>query len=372
LQGLYFKAGMTFFQRGKSRSKSSEDAKRAVGFFTAVTFAAGFLTLALLPTPYIIERAGPTYDVLGEIDNEPVIQISGAQSFESEGMLEVLTVSIVGKPGNTPNWIEIALAWLDESQAVVPVELVFPKDRTVEEVTSESSAMMEVSQQDSIAAALNYLGYETPRQVYIAEVVADAAASGKLVAADFLVSLNGEAITDLEQLKLIVTGWDESKPIEVVVDRNGSQVTEMISPTKDSEGNFRMGILIGYKYDFPIEVNLQLGDVGGPSGGMMFALGIIDRLTTEDLTGGLQIAGTGTINQAGEVGPIGGVLQKLYGASRSGATVFLAPAQNCSEIVGNVPSGLRVVKIGTLQDAVTALEKLSSNKQLETLPSCTN
>ena len=363
---------MTFFQRGKSRSKSSEDAKRAVGFFTAVTFAAGFLTLALLPTPYIIERAGPTYDVLGEIDNEPVIQISGAQSFESEGMLEVLTVSIVGKPGNTPNWIEIALAWLDESQAVVPVELVFPKDRTVEEVTSESSAMMEVSQQDSIAAALNYLGYETPRQVYIAEVVADAAASGKLVAADFLVSLNGEAITDLEQLKSIVTGWDESKPIEVVVDRNGSQVTEMISPTKDSEGNFRMGILIGYKYDFPIEVDLQLGDVGGPSGGMMFALGIIDRLTTEDLTGGLHIAGTGTINQAGEVGPIGGVLQKLYGASRSGATVFLAPAENCAEIAGNVPSGLRVVKIGTLQDAVTALEKLSSNKQLETLPSCTN
>jgi PDZ domain-containing protein len=363
---------MTFFQRGKSRSKSSEDAKRAVGFFTAVTFAAGFLTLALLPTPYIIERAGPTYDVLGEIDNEPVIQISGAQSFESEGMLEVLTVSIVGKPGNTPNWIEIALAWLDESQAVVPVELVFPKDRTVEEVTSESSAMMEVSQQDSIAAALNYLGYETPRQVYIAEVVADAAASGKLVAADFLVSLNSEAITDLEQLKSIVTGWDESKPIEVVVDRNGSQVTEMISPTKDSEGNFRMGILIGYKYDFPIVVDLQLGDVGGPSGGMMFALGIIDRLTTEDLTGGLHIAGTGTINQAGEVGPIGGVLQKLYGASRSGATVFLSPAQNCSEIVGNVPSGLRVVKIGTLQDAVTALEKLSSNKQLETLPSCTN
>ena len=363
---------MTFFQRGKSRSKSSEDAKRAVGFFTAVTFAAGFLTLALLPTPYIIERAGPTYDVLGEIDNEPVIQISGAQSFESEGMLEVLTVSIVGKPGNTPNWIEIALAWLDESQAVVPVELVFPKDRTVEEVTSESSAMMEVSQQDSIAAALNYLGYETPRQVYIAEVVADAAASGKLVAADFLVSLNSEAITDLEQLKSIVTGWDESKPIEVVVDRNGSQVTEMISPTKDSEGNFRMGILIGYKYDFPIEVDLQLGDVGGPSGGMMFALGIIDRLTTEDLTGGLHIAGTGTINQAGEVGPIGGVLQKLYGASRSGATVFLAPAENCAEIAGNVPSGLRVVKIGTLQDAVTALEKLSSNKQLETLPSCTN
>jgi PDZ domain-containing protein len=232
--------------------------------------------------------------------------------------------------------------------------------------------MMAVSQQDSIAAALTYLGYETPRKVYIEEVLADAAASGKLVAADFLVSLDGEAITDLEQLKMIVTGWDESEPIEVVVERSGNQVTEIVSPIKDSEGDFRMGIVIGYKYEFPIEVNLELGDVGGPSGGLMFALGIIDRLTTEDLTGGLHIAGTGTINQAGEVGPIGGVVQKLYGASRSGATVFLAPAGNCEEIVGNVPAGLRVVKIGTLQDAITALEKLSSDEQVESLPSCTN
>lgn len=362
---------MTFFQRGKSRSKSSDQAKRAIGFFTAMTFGAGLLTLVLLPTPYLIERAGPTYDVLGEVGGEPVISISGATSYESEGMLEVLTVSIVGKPENTPNWIEIALAWVDESQKVVPVELLYPKDRTTEDVRSESSAMMEVSQQDAIAAALTNLGYETPRQVYIAEVVANAAASGKLVAADFVLSLNGEPINDLDQLKSIVTSWDETEPIEIVVERNGREVTELVSPVKDAEGNFRLGILVGYKYDFPIDIKLQLGDVGGPSGGMMFALGIIDRLTPGDLTGGLHVAGTGTITQAGEVGPIGGVVQKLYGAKRSGATVFLAPAANCDEIVGNVPSGLRVVKIDTLQDALTALEKLSANEQDESLPSCT-
>ncbi len=363
---------MTFFQRRKTSSKSSERAKSAITFFTVVTFAAGFLILALLPTPYLIERAGPTYDVLGEVDNEPVISISGAQSYESEGMLEVLTVSIVGRPENTPSWIEIGLAWLDESPAVVPVELLYPDDRTTEEIRSESSAMMEVSQQDAIAAALNYLGYETPRQVYIAEVVADAAASGKLVAGDFVLSINSEPIEDLEQLKGIVTSWDEEAPLSVVVERNGREVTKEVSPVKDAEGNFRLGILVGYKYDFPIEVNLQLGDVGGPSGGMMFALGIIDRLTPGDLTGGLHVAGTGTITQSGEVGPIGGVVQKLYGASRSGATVFLAPAANCDEIVGNVPDGLRVVKIETLQQALDALEKLSADEQVASLPSCTN
>jgi PDZ domain-containing protein len=105
---------------------------------------------------------------------------------------------------------------------------------------------------------------------------------------------------------------------------------------------------------------------------MMFALGIIDRLTTGDLTGGLHVAGTGTINESGEVGPIGGVVQKLYGAKRSGATVFLAPAANCEEIVGNEPAGLRVVKIEKLEDALGALEKLSKNENLDSLPSCTN
>lgn len=362
---------MTFFQRGKTRTKSTNRAKRAVGFFAAMTFVAGLLTLIVLPTPYLIERAGPTYDVLGEVAGEQVIQITGTESYESEGMLEILTVSIVGKPERTPNWIEVSLAWMDQSQKVVPVELLYPKDRTTEEVRSESSAMMEVSQQDAIAAALNQLGYETPRQVYIAEVVADAAASGKLVAADFVVSINGEGITDLEQLKSIVTSWDEAEPLEVVVNRNGKDITQKISPNKDAEGNYRLGILVGYKYDFPVDVKLQLGDVGGPSGGMMFALGIIDRLTPGNLTGGLHIAGTGTIAESGEVGPIGGVVQKLYGAKRAGATVFLAPAANCDEIVGNVPAGLQVVKIETLQEALDALEKLSTNKQVESLPSCT-
>jgi PDZ domain-containing protein len=337
-----------------------------------VAFFGGFLTLAVLPTPYLIERPGPTYDVLGEVAGEPVISISGAPSYESDGQLDVLTVSIVGNPERTPNWFEIALAWFDGSQKVVPVELLYPANRTTEQVRSESSAMMEVSQQDSIAAALQYLGYETPRQVYIAEVFADTAASGKLVASDFVLAVDGTAITAIDQLKSLVENWNEQKPLSVLVLRNGNEVTREVSPIADAEGNFRMGILIGYKYEFPVDINLQLGEVGGPSGGMMFALGIIDRLTTGDLTGGLHVAGTGTIAASGEVGPIGGVVQKLYGAKRAGATVFLAPADNCDEIVGNVPAGLRVVKIEKLEDAMGALEKLSKNENLESLPSCTN
>lgn len=363
---------MTFFQKQQGKAKSAVRAKRGVGFFAALTFLAGLVTLVVLPTPYLIERPGPTFDVLGEISGEPVIKINNQTSYEAEGELDVLTVSIVGSPERTPNWLEILLAWIDPSQKVVPIEALYPPDRTTEEVKAESSAMMEVSQQDSIAAALAYLGYEYSRQVYVSEVTANSASSGKLVAADYLLAVDGEQVSSIEQLRSIVNEWDEIAPVEVLVSRAGVELVQEITPQQDAEGNFRLGILVGYKYDFPVDVSLQLGEVGGPSGGMMFALGIIDKLTPGSLTGGLHIGGTGTIQASGEVGPIGGVVQKLYGAKSSGASVFLAPAGNCPEIVGNEPSGLRVVKIEKLRDAVAALEKLSKNEDLASLPSCTN
>ena len=363
---------MTFFQRRQGKSTALQQAKRGVGFFTALTFIAGFSVLLLLPTPYVIERPGPTFDVLGEISGEPVIKINNQPSYDSEGRLDVLTVSIVGKPERTPNWVEIGLAWIDSTQKVVPVEALFPPNRTSEEVKAESSAMMEVSQQDAIAAALKFLGYETPREIYVSEVTADSASSGKLVAADFVISVNDQRLKSVEQLREIIGAWDEVSPVKVLVSRSGTLITEEIVPRKDTDGNFRLGILVGYRYDFPIDIELQLGEVGGPSGGMMFALGIIDRLTPEGITGGLHIAGTGTIQQSGIVGPIGGVVQKLHGAKAAGATVFLAPAGNCREIAGNEPSGLRVVKIEQLRDAVSALQKITKNQDLASLPSCTN
>jgi PDZ domain-containing protein len=362
---------MSFFQKGNKSSRSLSRAKRGIGVFTALTFIAGIATLAILPTPYLIERPGPTYDVLGEISGEQVIKVIDEPSYDSEGRLDILTVSIIGRPERTPSWFEIVFAWLDGSQKVVPVELLYPPGQTSEQFKAESSAMMEVSQQDAIAAALSYLDYDLSRVIYIAEVSAGAAASGKLIAADFVVSVNDVELTSIEQLRTIIGDWDEAGAIEVTVSRNGELLTEQISPVKDAEGNYRLGILVGYKYDFPIDIELQLGDVGGPSGGMMFALGIIDRLGPVDITGGLHISGTGTIQESGEVGPIGGIVQKLYGARSAGATVFLAPAGNCPEIVGNEPAGLTVVKIEKLRDAIRALEIITENKDLATLPRCT-
>jgi PDZ domain-containing protein len=123
-------------------------------------------------------------------------------------------------------------------------------------------------------------------------------------------------------------------------------------------------------YEFPFEVDIQLDDVGGPSAGMMFALGIMDKLEEGSLTGGEAIAGTGTIDASGTVGPIGGIRQKLFGAERAGAEYFLAPADNCDEVRGHVPDGLRVFAVKTLDDALAALGAVSSGGDLDALPAC--
>ena len=117
-------------------------------------------------------------------------------------------------------------------------------------------------------------------------------------------------------------------------------------------------------------IDVNAGDVGGPSAGLMFSLAVYDKLTPGALTGGANIAGTGTIDSVGTVGKIGGIQQKLVGAKRGGATWFLAPAGNCDEVVGHIPEGLNVVKVATFTQARDAVEAIAA-KHTASLPRCT-
>jgi PDZ domain-containing protein len=334
-------------------------------------FAACLFALVFLPTPYVIERPGPVFDVLGKSEGKNVITIADASSFPTTGRLDVLTVSVVGNRENTPSWLELGWAWLDPAQAIIPIDVIYPPNVTTEQAEAESSAMMEESQQDAIAAALNKLGYEVPWHVYVSEVSKASPSSGKLVAADFIIKINNVVIKDIDQMRSVINEAAPRGPLAVNVLRDGTSLTEQITAIKNADGKYRLGILAGYKYDFPVKIKLELGDVGGPSGGMMFALGIIDRLTPGQLTGGKHIAGTGTIDPSGNVGPIGGIRHKLYGAVNAGATIFLAPEANCDEVIGHVPNGLTVVKVKTLSEAKTSLEKISTGTNPATLPTCT-
>jgi PDZ domain-containing protein len=352
-------------------ARANSKPRKSAGLIFLAVAGAALLGVWFFPTPYVIEQPGPAYNVLGTDDGKPIISIKNATTYKTSGNLDLLTVQIAGNRTKTPNWLELLGAWLDPAKSILPIDQVFPANQTQEESTAESTAMMEQSQQEAIAVALRNLGYTVPVQLYVSEVSKNSPSSGQIVAADFVQRVDGISVATIEELRKQVNEFDGKTPLSIELLRDGKIVTFSITPKKDETGAYRIGILVGYKYDFPVQIDLQLADVGGPSGGMMFALGIFDKLTPGSLTGGNYIAGTGTIDGSGAVGPIGGIQQKMFGAQLAGAKYFLAPKDNCIDVVGHIPTGLQVFKVTNFKDALTAVEKIGKGENLSSLPKCT-
>ena len=338
----------------------------------------GVVAVALVPAPYVIERPGPVFDTLGSVsidgDEVPLIDIPLEETFPTTGSLNMLTVTIAGDRENPLRWLDVATAWLDPSKAVVPVDQVYPVGVSVEESSEASRIQMEVSQQEAIAAALDELDYDFTSTITIAGVVPGGVAEDQLLPNDRVVSLNGTAYRFVSQFRDAVIANGTTEPMTFVVERDGEEVTldltpQLSDPNGTGEQTPALGVYLSSEYDFPFDVTIQLENVGGPSAGQMFALGIIDKLTPGDLNGGEDVAGTGTIAGAGEIGPIGGIRQKMYGALNAGATYFLAPLSNCDEVTGHIPDGLTVLAVETLDESLAALEGISAGS-VEGLPTC--
>lgn len=351
---------------------------RVAGLWSLAVALVALVTISFLPTAYVIQQPGPVYDTLGTAPDAngkevPLITVNGATTYPTDGALDLLTVQVRGNPDRTPSWIELASAWFDPSMAVLPIDAVFPSGQTTDERNQESAAMMVDSQKEATAAALSHLGYDVHQHIQVYSLTSGSAAQGILQKGDVIQTANGQAITTADQLRTIVND-SAGKPISLGIVRGGASQTVSVTPkqaTVDGQTVWLIGVTLINDFDFPIDVKIQLNNVGGPSAGQMFALGIIDKLTPGQLNGGKHVAGTGTIDASGQIGPIGGIRQKMYGALDAGASYFLAPDSNCDEVVGHVPSGLRVFSVKTLDDSLAALSAISSGAGLDKLPTCT-
>jgi PDZ domain-containing protein len=356
---------------------SDRSARRGwVGWSLVVVALLVILAVAVIPSPYVVQKPGPVFDTLGSVefgDGEvSLIDIEGAETYPTEGTLSMLTVSIQGNRDQPLTWFEVVRSWLTPSQAVVPLDEVYPPGTTTEQSSEQSALEMDSSQQEAIAAALSTLDFDYTSTVTVEGTDDQGASVDILFAGDTIVRVNDENITDVSGLRDAVArnGVDAAATIDIVrdgLDRTVS-VTPRLSAGEDPVAVF--GVLVSSDYDFPIDVTIQLENVGGPSAGQMFALGIIDKLTPGAMTGGADIAGTGTITASGEIGAIGGIRQKMYGALWAGADYFLAPIDNCNEVTGFIPDGLDVFAVGTLEDSVTAVDAIAAGTtgELATCP----
>ena len=337
-----------------------------VGFFLLIALGALSTMVGL---PYVVMKPGPITNTLGTLDGKQLITVSGAQTFPTTGALDFTPVRIAGGPGYRVTVWSLLAAAIDPSEDVVDEELYFPKGVTDKQVEEESTAEMIDSQQEAVAVALKALGKKVVEHVVIGQVAKDAPSAALLKAGAEIVTIDGKPVADSNAVRAGVGAHKPGERVALGLVRGGKPLT-VTAQTREADGRATVGVFLGIRFEFPIDVRINAGNVGGPSAGTMFSLAVYDTLTPGPLTGGQKIAGTGTINAAGRVGPIGGIQQKLVGAHDGGATWFLAPADNCDEVVGHVPDGLRVVRIATFDEARKAVEAIA-DKRAGSLPTCT-
>lgn len=356
----------------------------------AVLFLIGGFLVLVLPVPYVVERPGPTVDVGGSLAETPVITVSGTnpdtgqsvhvdplhREGDAAGELRMVTVSESGGPGNRLNLVDFLFAYFDEKVDIIAYDEVYAPETTSEEVSEAALAQMRSSQNAAAVVALESLGWTVPASLTIEGAVPGSGAEGKVKEGDKLVSVIDPSGVEHRVTRAAVpfdlmSTLPEGSEVVLLVERDGKTVKVPVvsSPAPAGEKGSKMGIYLSAEVDMPVEVSVSAENIGGPSAGLIFTLGIIDRMTPGDMTGGKSIAGTGTISFNGKVGGIGGIRQKMWGALRDGSDWFLAPSENCDEVFGNVPQGLRVVKVSDVEQARSAVEKIAQGAG-DALPTC--
>ncbi len=326
------------------------------------------LAAVLVPVPFVTYAPGLTFDVLAAEKGEEIVQVSGRQTYRTDGELRMTTVYVT-RPGAQVSLLEAMEAWIDPDRAIYPYDAVYGDGQTDEQSETESAVQMVSSQDAAIAVALTELGYDVEPVIEVLNVTTGLPADGKLEVRDVFLEVNGVKVTDAQQVADEIQKSDAGKSVRFLVERDGEEVTVDITP-KLVDGELRVGVSPGPGYRFPFQVTVNIPDnIGGPSAGLMFSLAIYDTLTPGSLTGGAVVAGTGTIDTEGNVGPIGGIQQKVVAARESGAELFLVPKDNCAEALNAPNDDLRLVKATTMNDARESIAAWVEDPDVA-LPSC--
>jgi PDZ domain-containing protein len=349
--------------------------RRAVTFGVAAFLLAGLLiTAARLPVPYVVLSPGPVTDTLGDVPHGegvngssggPVIRISGAKTQPSTGHLFLTTVGVLpGSCSAHPPLLDAIKAWFSSTKTVEPQQVQCPPGESSQAVQQQGIDEMAQSQNDAIYAALTELGYKsTGNAVFVESVDSGVPAASVLRADDEILTVDGTRVARPEQVVNVVQRARPGTTITMVVRRADGRHDFRVRTTTGSNGKSRLGVTVASRPTFNginVTIGIDPNAIQGPSAGTALALGIIDKLTPGGITGGRTIAGTGTIDRAGKVGPIGGIQQKVAAAVAAHATVFFAPASECSGAKAAAPASLTLVSVKTLRGAVLALEAIKS------------
>ncbi|MBI2863279.1 MAG: PDZ domain-containing protein [Chloroflexi bacterium] len=327
--------------------------KFAVSFVAMVLLFSVATASIVLPSPVVLMEPGPALEV--------GLLVSVAKDAENEhGRIYLTSVAV-----RIPTLAQWAMALLDPNVRVVPADDFQPKDLSAEEFRRLQTDLLDESKTIAKIVALRELGYDVKASgqgARVESILSNSPAEGKLELGDTIVGVNGGRLETATELVEAVRKLKPGDEVSLTVVR-GDKTLEVRSATTESSsepGHAMVGVLVStrmFEYSLPFDVRIDTENLGGPSAGMMFTLGIIDALTPGDLASGHKVAGTGTINVDGTIGKIDGVKQKVIGAERAGAEYFLAPSENYDDAL-KAARTLKVVSVRTVDDSLSFLSTL--------------
>jgi PDZ domain-containing protein len=331
-------------------------------------FVALGLYAAVSPLPYVTYAPGLTINVLGDNGKQPIIDVQGHRTYPDTGQLRMTTVSVTERNAKL-DLFTLMRTWWSKDDGVYPFSAVYGSTGNQQQDTQEGQVEMVTSQDSAVAAALSQLHIPIHPALEVVEVTQGMPADGRLQVRDVLRRVGHTQVTAKTDIGSLIAQVPDGSTVPITVERAGKRVTVHLTPvTQDGHQLVGIKLQVGYTFPFKVSVNISQ-NIGGPSAGLMFALSIYDTLTPGSLTGGQTVAGTGTIAADGSVGEIGGIQQKISGARQDGAQLFLVPPANCADALGGDHGSMRLVKAGTLKQAISDIKAWSANHDA-TLPSC--
>jgi PDZ domain-containing protein len=324
---------------------------------------AGLLILSLLGVASSLLLTNDGLEAPGlALSVEPMVEVSPQHRYAHSGSF-ILTSVISQAPITAGEWL---IGHLRPIVKVVPPASVVPDSTTPQELAKQGFQMLDQSETTAIVVGLRLAGYQTEmvgKGVEVVTIQPDSPAQGRLQSGDVITGLNGKPIRITSELVDQIKAQEPHATVHLTIKRNQREmeVAVPLMPPTAANASPRLGITIdsaGFdvKLPFPVKI-VPEKIVGGPSAGLMFTLTVYNSVSPQDLTGGRKIAGTGTINMDGSVGPIGGVEQKVAAAEAAGAEYFLSPVENY-ENARSVARRIKVVKIATVEQAVEFLHSL--------------
>lgn len=315
------------------------------------------IIVAGVRVPFLATSPGPVTEV------HSIIEIEGADTFERDGELFFLTIS---RPSEPLTILELFEAWRDPAVDVVERDLVIPPGQTSDERRRQNLELMMNSQQIAVAVALDRLGYEVGvigTGALVARVQEGSGGSGVVQEGDIITAIEGTEIQFTQELITEVRSRAIGDTVTLTVSRDNDyrDLQVVLGESETDPGLPVIGIGVvdaGAAFDFPFDVNIDAGAVGGSSAGMMLTLGVYNTLSEQDITQGHRIAGTGTISTDGEVGRIGGIKQKTIAAIGVGAEYLLVPAGDYDVAFETADGDIEVVAVATIDEALSFLESL--------------